>query len=222
MKTLDFIVLALDAIEVNSGRLYLEAFGALEREQFAATIALSIFSFEEAAKYVSLKHQAKRPELPKKRFFKREVKYDEIGELFWYWAIFSVPTQTFEDFKSFASTLPDPDPKLIQMMQGLSGEDVVDFLRYNMFSSEEEMRPHVRKRFPHPDLLDVAATGASGKIEAIRRRVLYVDPLPDLNARLSSSQSIGNDEANKWLKIAFFGQVSQVISNVMHLNLHLP
>lgn len=199
-------MLALDAIEENSRRLYLEALGALDREQFATATALSIFSFEEAAKYVILKRQAKRPELPKKRVFRHEVKHEEIGELFWYWAIFSVLTKTFEDFKSFASTLPDPDPKLIEMIQGLSGGDAVNFLLYSMFESEEEMRSHVRERFPHPELLDVATAGSSGEIEAIRRQALYVDPSPDLNSILSSPRSIGNNESSGWLKIALFGQ----------------
>lgn len=199
-------MLALDAIEENSRRLYLEALGALNRKEFATTTALSIFSFEEAAKYVILKRQAKRPELPKKRIFRHEVKHEEMGELFWYWAVFSVLTKTFEDFKSFSSKLPDPDPKVIEMIQGLSGGDAVNFLRYNMFESEEEMRAHVRERFSHPELLDVAAAGSAGEIETIRRRALYVDPSPDLNSVLSSPRAIGADEANEWLKIAFFGQ----------------
>ena len=75
-------MLALAAIEDNSKRLYLEALGALNTEHFATAVALSIFSFEEAAKYVILKRQAKRPELPKKRVFRHEVKHEEIGELF--------------------------------------------------------------------------------------------------------------------------------------------
>ncbi|MEW5903143.1 MAG: AbiV family abortive infection protein [Pseudomonadota bacterium] len=199
-------MLALDAIEDNSRRLYIEALGALDAEHYATAVALSIFSFEEAAKYVILKRQAKRPELPKKRVFRHEVKHEEIGELFWYWAIFSVLTKTFEDFKSFTSALPDPDPKVVEMIQGLSGGNAVDFLRYNMFASEDEMRAHVRTHFPHPELLDVATAGATGKIEAIRRQALYVDPSPDLNLVLSSPSSIGNSEANEWLKIAFFGQ----------------
>lgn len=199
-------MLALDAIEENSRRLYLEALGALDRKQFATVTALAIFSFEEAAKYVILKRQARRPELPKKRVFRHEVKHEEIGELFWHWAIFSVLTKTFEDFKSFTSTLPDPDPKLIEMIQGLSGGNAVDFLRYNMFENEEEMRLYVREWFPHPELLDVATAGSSGEIEAIRRQALYVDPSPDLNSVLSSPSSIGNNDANDWLKIAFFGQ----------------
>jgi len=199
-------MLALDAIEENSKRLYLEALSALNSERFATAVALSIFSFEEAAKYVILKRQAKRPELPKKRVFRHEVKHEEIGELFWYWAIFSVLTKTFEDFKSFTNALPDPDPKAIEMIRGLSGGNAVDFLRYNMFESEDEMRAHVRERFPHPELLDVATAGATGKIEAIRRQALYVDPSSDLNSVLSSPSSIGNNEANEWLKIAFFGQ----------------
>ena len=75
-----------------------------------------------------------------------------------------------------------------------------------MFSSEEETRAYVRERFPHPELLDVAAAGSSGQIEAIRRRALYVDVSRDLQSVLSSPRSIGETEAKEWLKIAFFGQ----------------
>ena len=199
-------MIALDAIEENSRRLYVEGLGALEAKHFATATALSIFSFEEAAKYVILKRESKRPELPKKRVFRREVKHEEMGELFWYWAIFSVLTKTFEDFKSFTNTLPDPDPKLMEMIRGLSGGDAVDFLSYNMFKTEEEMRAHVREGFPHPELLEVATAGSSGQIEAIRRRALYVDAAPDLQSVVSTPRSIGETEVNEWLKIAFFGQ----------------
>lgn len=197
---------ALDAIEENSRRLYIEGLSALEAKHFATATALSIFSFEEAAKYAILKRETRRAELPKKRVFRHEVKHEEMGEFFWYWAIFSVLTKTFEEFKSFTTTLPDPDPKLMEMISGLSGGDAVNFLRYNMFETEEEMRAHVRKGFPHPELLEVATAGSSGQIEAIRRRALYVDPSPDLQSVLSSPRSIGATEANEWLKIAFFGQ----------------
>jgi AbiV family abortive infection protein len=197
---------ALYAIEQNSKRLYEEALSALGREEFATATALAIFSFEEAAKYVILKRQAKRPELPKKKVFRHEVKHEEIGDLFWYWAIFSVLTKTFEDFRSFTSELPDPDPELVKMIQNHSGGDAVNFLRYNMFESEEEMRAHVRERFSHPELLDIAAAGSVGEIEKIRRKALYVDPSPDLNSVISSPLTITNDDANEWLKIAFFGQ----------------
>ena len=201
-----FHMRALDAIEENSHRLYVEALGALGRKEFATATSLSIFSFEEAAKYVILKRQEYRPELPKKRIFKHEVKHKEIGDYFWSWAIFSVLTKTFEEFKSFATKLPEPDEKVIEMIQALSGGAAVDFLRYHMFANEEEMRQHVRDRFPHPELLEIASAGSSGKIEAIRRRALYVDPSPDLRGVLSSPNSIDTDEANEWLKIAFFGQ----------------
>ncbi|MEZ5615389.1 MAG: AbiV family abortive infection protein [Rhodocyclaceae bacterium] len=199
-------MVALNAIEANSRRLYLEALEALEVKHFATSTALAIFSFEEAAKYVILKRESKRPELPKKRVFRHEVKHEEMGELFWYWAIFSVLTKTFEDFKAFTSTLPEPDPKVMKMINGLSGGDAVDFLRYSMFATEEEMREHVRKKFPHPELLSVATAGSTGQIELIRRRALYVDPAPDLQSVLSSPQSIDQEEAKEWLKIAFFGQ----------------
>ena len=197
---------ALEAIEMNSRRLYLEALDAFYGKRFPTATALSVFSFEEAAKYVILKREAKRPELKRKRVYWHEVKHEEMGEFFWYWAIFSVLTKTFADFKTFTSSLPELDPKVMEMINGLSGGDAVDFLRYNMFGSEEEMRAHVRANFPHPELLDIAAAGSSGWIESIRRRALYVDVSSDLNTVISSPESVGENDTEEWLKIAFFGQ----------------
>ena len=78
----------LEAIATNSTRLYREALRCLSGQQIATATALGIFSFEEAAKYAIVKREAKRPELPRKRILKHEVKHEEMGEFFWYWAIF--------------------------------------------------------------------------------------------------------------------------------------
>lgn len=196
----------LDAIATNSTRLYQEALRCFSAQQFATATAMAIFSFEEAAKYAIFKREAKRPELPKKRVFKHEVKHEEMGELFWYWAIFSVLSETFNDFKSFTTTLPEADPKTMEFIASLSGGKAVDFIRYNMFKTEAEMRSYVKERFAHPELLEVAEAGSSGAIEALRRRALYVDLSLDRGTVITSPETIAEGEANEWLKVSWFGQ----------------
>jgi len=206
------LTLALDSmspfesIAANSTRLYREALGCLSRQEFATATALAIFSFEEAAKYAIYKREAKRPSLPKKRVYKHEVKHEEMGELFWYWAIFSVLSRTFDDFKSFTGARPESDQKTMEFIVGLSGGDAVDFIRYNMFKTEAEMRAYVRERFVHPELLAVAEAGSSGAIEALRRKALYVDLSSELDAVVTSPESISEADVNEWLKVAWFGQ----------------
>lgn len=196
----------LDAIAMNSTRLYREASSALVAKRFATATTLAIFSIEEAAKYIIFKREAKRPELAKKRVFKHPVKHEEMGEFFWYWAIFSVLSDTFKDFKSFAEELPEADPKTMEFIAGLSGGDAVDYLRCYMFKNETEMRAYVKERFAHPELLEVSEAGRTGVVEALRRRCLYVDLSEGRNSITSSPESITEADANEWLKVAWFGQ----------------
>jgi AbiV family abortive infection protein len=196
----------LETIAANSTRIYSEALHCSLRKEFATATALAIFSFEEAAKFAIYKREAWRPSLPKKRVYKHEVKHEEMGELFWYWAIFSVLSKTFDEFKSFATTLPEADQDTMDFIAGLSGGSAVDFIRQGMFQTEDEMRTYVKERFPHPELLDVAAAGSSGAIEALRRRALYVDLSRDKNQVTTSPESLSEADATEWLKVAWFGQ----------------
>ena len=205
--------LPVHAIAANSKRLYDEAHQAFGEGRLATATALAIFSIEESAKHAILKRQAKRPNLPPKRITRHEIKHQEIGELFWYWAIYSVLSKTFQDFHSFASTLPDADKETLDFISRLSGGEAVDFLRYNMFKSEEEMRTYVHQNFPHPELLDISALGKSGAVEALRKRCLYVDLSSDGSGILSTPESVSQSDAIEWLKIAWFGQEYIALAN---------
>jgi len=195
-----------DTIAKNSERLINEAFDAFQKKHYATSTALSIFSIEEAAKFVICKRERKREDIPRKRVFKHEVKHEEIGKLFWYWAIFSVLSETFKDFKTFAESKPDTDPKTMEFIGNLSGGDAVDLMRYHMFTNEEEMREYVKKEFSHPELLEISEAGKSGAVEALRRKCLYVDLSEDRSDVTSSPDEISEEDANEWLKIAWFGQ----------------
>lgn len=197
---------SFDIIAENSKRLFDEALQCLSERRFATATALAIFSFEEAAKYVIFKREAKYPDSPKKGIFKHEAKHEEMGEFFWLWAIYSVLSKTFNEFKSFANSLPRADPQAMNFIGSLSGGDAVNYLRYKMFKNEDEMREFVKQNFDHPELLDVSGAGRTGDIEKIRRRALYVDLSPNRDAILASPDSITEAEANEWLKIAWFGQ----------------
>ena len=197
---------SFDVIAKNSERLFDEALQCLLERRFATATALAIFSFEEAAKYVIYKREAKFPDLPKGHVFRHEVKHEEIGEFFWLWAIYSVLSKTFKEFKSFAYSLPDADQQAVNLIGSLSGGDAVDYLRYKMFKDEDEMREFVKQNFEHPELLEVSGAGRTGDIEKIRRRALYVDLSPNRDAILTSPDSITEIETNEWLKIAWFGQ----------------
>lgn len=129
-----------------------------------------------------------------------------MGELFWYWAIFSVLSDTFNDFKSFAEALPEADQKTMELIGGLSGGDAVDFIRFRMFKTEDEMRSYVKERFAHPELLEVSEAGNMGAVEALRRRCLYVDLSEGRDSITSSPEEVTEADANEWFKIAWFGQ----------------
>src|SRR3546814_299082 len=129
-----------------------------------------------------------------------------MGEFFWGWAIFSVLSNTFDDFKSFASSSPECDSMTMELIASLSGGKAVDCIRYHLFDTEAEMRAYVKERFPHPALLDVSESGRTGAIETLRRRALYVDLSPDGGAVGTTPESITANEANEWLKVAGFGQ----------------
>lgn len=196
----------LDAIAGNSTRLYHEAIDTLVVKRFATATALAVSSFEEAAKYVIFKREAKCPKLPKKQIYKHEVKHEEIGELFWDWAIFSVLSDTFKDFKSFAEALPEADQKTMEFVAGLSGGDAVDFIGGHMFKTEDEMRTYVKECFAHPELLEISKAGREGAVEKLRRRCLYVDLSKGCDSITSSPEEVTETDANEWLKIAWFGQ----------------
>ena len=198
--------MSFDTISRNSERLFNEAFSAYHERRFATATALSIISIEEAAKYVICKREKKRPDIPKKRVFRHEVKHEEIGELFWYWAIFSVLSDTFKDFKSFAEKAPEADSNTMELIGNLTGGDAVDFIRFHMFNNAEEMRAYVKERFKHPELLEISEAGNSGAVELLRRRCLYVDLNKNRDEVTSSPDEITEDDANEWLKIAWFGQ----------------
>lgn len=197
---------SFDVIAKNSERLFDEALQCLSARRFATATALAIFSFEEAAKYVIYKREDKYPDSPKKRIFKHEVKHEEIGEFFWDWAIYSVLSKTFNEFKSFAHSLPKADQKAMNLIGLLSGGDAVDYLRYKMFKDEIEMREFVKQNFEHPELLEVSGAGRTGDIEKIRRSAIYVDLSSNRDVVLTSPESITEIETNEWLKIAWFGQ----------------
>src|SRR3546814_15941928 len=110
----------------KSTRRYRQALRCLSGQQFATTTALAMLSIEEAAKDAIVKREAKRPSSPRKSIFRHEVKHEEMGEFFWGWAIFSVLSNTFDDFKSFASSSPECDSMTMELIASLSGgKDVV-------------------------------------------------------------------------------------------------
>jgi AbiV family abortive infection protein len=195
-----------DAVARNSARLFHEGISALEAKRFATATALAIFSIEEAAKYVIFVREAKRPQWPKKLVFRHEVKHEEMGEYFWYWAIYAVFSDTFKDFKSFAERQPRADPKIMDFIASLSGGQAVDFIRFNLFDTEAEMRAYVKQHFAHPELLEIAEAGSGGVVEVLRRRCLYVDLSDNRDSVRSSPESVTEAEANEWLKVAWFGQ----------------
>lgn len=196
----------LIAIETNSKRLYDEAVAALGVGNFSTSIALAIFSFEEAAKFAIVKRESYRPELPRKRITRHHVKHEEIGEIIWYWAIYSVLSETAENFKFFTAQLPNVNTQTMEFIEALSGGEAVNFLRYNMFQTEGEMRVYVKERFGHPELLEIVEAGRSGAIETIRRKALYVDLTDDRTEIVTTPIDFTHDDAVEWLKIAWFGQ----------------
>jgi AbiV family abortive infection protein len=208
----------LQSIEKNSLRFYNESFEAFFKKKYATAIFLAIFSIEEAAKYVIVEKENRRPELTPKKIYQHKIKHEEIGEFFWYWAIYSVLSETFKDFKSFAENLPKIDSETLKFIQKQTGGDAVDFIRFNMFKNEEEMRVYVKERFEHPELLEVSKSAKEGIIENLRKRCIYVDLSQDRKSIITSPEEISEDEANEWMKIAWFGQeyIKLVKKNLTH------
>ena len=79
-------------------------------------------------------------------------------------------------------------------------------MRFHMFKDEDEMRIHVKERFKHPELLQISESAKSGIIENLRKKCIYVDLSSDRKAIMSSPDEITEEEANEWMKIAWFGQ----------------
>lgn len=196
----------LQVIEKNSTRLFKEAFEALIDKNYSTATFLSIISIEEAAKYVILEREKRRPELEPIKIYQHKIKHEEMGEFFWYWAIYAVLSETFSDYKTFAEEMPEIDSKTMDFINSLSGGDAVDFIRFNMFKNKDEMRAHVKERFNRPDLLELSGSAKKGVVENLRRKCIYVDLSVDRGSVISSPEEITEDDANEWLKIAWFGQ----------------
>lgn len=186
----------------NSLRLLDDAVHMLERERFSTATALAIFSIEESAKFVIKAREAVRDDLTRKKVYKHEVKHEEIGDYFWYWAIYSVLTDTFADFKKFVQE--KGDKKTMEVIEHLQGGEAVDFLRFHMFKDETELKEFVKERFRYPAYLEISESAKSGEIEKLRRRCLYVDLSNDYTL-ISDPREITKDEAEYWVMVARFG-----------------
>jgi len=186
----------------NSLRLLNDATLLLENGRFPTATAMAIFSIEESAKFVIKARKTNRKDLPEKKIYNHEVKHQEMGEYFWYWAIYSVLTDTFVEFKKFAES--NSDKKLLSITKELEGGNAVNFLRFNMFKDEVELKEYVKDRFPYPKYLEISELAKDGEIELLRRRCIYVDLSKNLES-ISDPKDVTREEAEYWVMVARFG-----------------